>query len=266
MRKIYFTLSLIMLICFGCEWQLKQVDERLADSDVTIERFDRIESHFLTTGDRSALQQMNTNFPMQTRTLIEDVLKIGHVNDADINTTFHTYFQDSILQRMIADVAVEFADMDDVTSQLSAAFSEMKKQLPLVGQPTVYTQIGSFDQSIIVGHGTLGISLDKYLGKDYPFYVDNYDAAQRIIMTRNMIVPDCLSFYLLSQFPPADNTQQIQQRHLYMGKIQWVVNKLMRRRVFRNSYVSAIDRYMQQHPDTDYSALLNRRLWCKNKK
>ena len=36
--------------------------------------------------------------------------------------------------------------------------------------PEVYTQVGAFDQSIIVANDMLGISLDKYLGADYPLY------------------------------------------------------------------------------------------------
>ena len=37
---------------------------------VEIERYDRLEYRYLTTGDFSALQQMNTEYPMETRTLI----------------------------------------------------------------------------------------------------------------------------------------------------------------------------------------------------
>jgi hypothetical protein len=61
-----------MLGCISCEWQL-----RLDESDIAVDRYDRIQSLYLTTSDFSALQQMNTVYPMQTRTLIEDILRIG---------------------------------------------------------------------------------------------------------------------------------------------------------------------------------------------
>ena len=57
----------MMLGCIGCEWQL-----RFDEPEVVVDRYDRIQSLYLTTGDYSALQQMNTVYPMQTRTLIED--------------------------------------------------------------------------------------------------------------------------------------------------------------------------------------------------
>ena len=36
---------------------------------------DILEYRYLTTGDFSALQSMNTEYPIETRTLIEDVIK-----------------------------------------------------------------------------------------------------------------------------------------------------------------------------------------------
>ena len=57
------------MLCIGCEWRLKPNN---ADSDAgfAVERDDRVQSLYLTTGDFSALQQMSTNYPIQTRTLI----------------------------------------------------------------------------------------------------------------------------------------------------------------------------------------------------
>ena len=166
-----------MMFCVGCEWQLKPNGAE-DEVQVTIQRYDRIESLYLTTGDYSALQQMNANYPMQTRMLIENVLRIGKVDDADINTRMLKFFKDSTLQRMLVDVGRQYGDMDDVNEELSEAFGRLKEEMPGVEIPQCYAQVGSFDQSIIVGYNTLGISLDKYLGSEYPFY-QQAGAAQR---------------------------------------------------------------------------------------
>ena len=83
MRKVYYILFVVMLVCVSCEWQFRTSDE--GGDTIVVDRYDRIQSLYLTTGDFSALQQMNTSYPMQTRTLIEDVLHIGKVNDQQIN-------------------------------------------------------------------------------------------------------------------------------------------------------------------------------------
>ena len=244
MVRTYSILLCCLLLCTGCQWQLRPQDAADEHAAVSIQRYDRIESLYLTTGDYSAMQQMNANFPIQTRMLIEDVLKLGQVNDADINTRFLYFFQDSTLQAMLSDVQQQYGDMDDVSDALNSAFTHLQKLLPDMEIPLVYTQIGSFDQSIIVGYNTLGISLDKYLGADYPFYVAHYSADQRRMMVREMIVPDCLSFYLLSLYPlPARQSSQY-DRDAHMGRIQWVVNHLLGRPVFDNDVVAAVERLM----------------------
>lgn len=247
----------MMILCVGCEWQLKPSGDTGNSAQVVIERYDRIESLYLTTGDYSALQQMSTNYPMQTRMLIEDMLHLGKVDDSDINAKFLHYFQDSTLQALLIEVQRQYADMDDVNENLTKAFQQLKDELPKMEVPRVYTQISSFDQSIIVGNGTIGISLDKYLGKDYPFYQTHYTERQRQLMVRSMIVPDCIAFYLLSLYPltnPETATQGRRDQH--MGRIQWAVNKVVQATVFDNPYVKQVEDYMKTHRQTTIHQLL----------
>lgn len=195
---------------------------------------------------------------MQTRTLIEDVLQLGQVNEPDINLKFLHFFRDSTLQQLISDVQEQFADIDDLNRDLSDAFVRLKTAIPSVEFPQVYTQIGSFDQSIIVGHRMLGISLDKYLGADYPFYVEHYTEGQRRMMTRSMITPDCLGFYLLSLFPmPTKENLTQEERDRHMGKIQWVVNQVTERQIFTNSHVAMVDSFMKRNKDVNIEQLLS---------
>ena len=196
MQKVYGILVVLMLVCVGCQWQLKPAETDAAGKRIGIQRFDRIEMLYLTTGDYSALQQMNTYFPTETRMLIEDMLHLGQVDDPAINTKFLFFFQDSTLQQMLNDVQQQYTNTDDIDEQLSLAFKRLKDDLPDIAVPTVYTQIGSFDQSIIVSGGSLGVSLDKYLGRDFPLYQEFYSPEQRQQMGRDAIVTDAISAYL----------------------------------------------------------------------
>ncbi len=258
MKKIYGILFFMMMVCVGCQWQLKPHNYDAEDIKVTIDRYDRIESLYLTTGDYSALQQMNTSYPMQTRTLIEDILRIGQVNDPEINSKFLHFFQDPILQTMLNDVQQQYVDIEDLNEGLTTAFSRLKEELPDMEIPQFYTQIGSFDQSIVVDNKILGISLDKYLGADYPFYKDYYTDKQRQMMVREMIIPDCLSFYILSLYP-LDNHHKSSKhdRDQHMGKIQWVVNKVMGRQIFKNDLVAKVEQLMNKHNMLSVEELLS---------
>ena len=256
MRKIYLFLFVVMLVCVGCEWQLK-----LDETEVAVERYDRIQSLYLTTSDFSALQQMNTVYPMQTRTLIEDIIRIGKVNDPQINTKFLRFYQDSTLQAIINEAEQQYATMDDINEGLTDAFKFLKKEIPNLEIPEVYAQIGSLDQSVIVGNGMIGICLDKYLGVDYDLYLKpqyGYSLDQRKMMDREYIVPDCIGFYLLSLYPiPFDKPMSQAERDIHMGRIQWVANRATGREVFRSIYVQKVDRFMKHNKNITVEQLLS---------
>ena len=49
-----------MLLCVACEMKLKSNDD--AQDKIEVVRYDRLQSRYLTTGDFSALQEMNTEY------------------------------------------------------------------------------------------------------------------------------------------------------------------------------------------------------------
>lgn len=257
MRRIHSILAVVLFTLYGCEWRIMQGWGDMRDGEVAVERYDRIQSVYLTTGDFYALQQLNTEYPMQTRALIEDVLKIGKVNDPEINSKFLKFYQDIVLQSLINEVEQQYANMDDINKDLSNAFEKLRKEVPGIEIPMVYSQIGALDQSIVVGNNTVGISLDKYLGANYPLYLKYYPESQREQMVRSMIVPDCLTFYLLSQYPmPHDKEMSQAESDIHMGKIMWVVNKLTSTQTFKGTYVAMVDRYMKRHKTITVAELL----------
>ena len=229
------------------------------DNQLIIERFDRLESLYLTVGDYAALTQMRTDYPEQTRTLLENVLKLGPANDSDINQRFLVFFQDTTLQTLIRDVERQYDNTNDIGQALSEAFRRMQHMLPHVSVPRVYTQIGSFDQSIVVAEDMLGISLDKYLGADYPAYHRyGYTDQQRQMMTRQYIVPDCISFYLLSLYPvPQGEKASADQFRQHMARIKCVVNKAMGQRFFIGEDVERMEQYQRAHWNLSTSEFLS---------
>ena len=147
--------------------------------------------------------------------------------------------------------------MSDVEEQLTSAFDRLKTLLPGFEVPRVYTQISSLDQSIVAGDGFLGISLDKYLGSDYPLYLKyGYTERQRSMMDRTAIVPDCIGFYLLGLFPFPENDTTHAARIRHIGKIQYVVNQVMDHRQFDNEQVREVEEQVAKDKSLSVEKLL----------
>ena len=255
--KVYYILLSVVLLFTACEFKLKP-NEDDDPSTMKVERYDRLESRYVITGDFSALQQMNTEYPIETRTLVEKMLHIGDVSDHDISERFLRFYQDSTLQTLVADAESEFASMDDINASLQKAFGNLKEWLPSLPLPRVYAQIGALDQSIVVGERSIGISLDKYMGAKYPLYKQfGYSSEQLESMGRNYIVPDCVSFYLLSQFPMNNyDTRSQLEKDLHMGKVMWVANKALGQQFFDTDFIKKVNHYMLRHPKVTIEQLL----------
>lgn len=264
MRGSFWLLILVTTLLCGCEFKLKPFEEESGERRIEVCRYDRLESQYLTTGDFSALQQMNTDYPMETRILIENVLQIGEANDPQINKTFLKFYQDSTLQTIISDAESKYANMDDINMKLNKAFDNLKTHFPDMPIPQIYSQIGALAQSIVIGNQTIGISLDKYLGADYPLYKKYYSSAQLKTMSREYIVPDCLSFYLLSLYPMPDFESRSQlERDLYIGKIMWICNKVLGSNFFKSRYITAVDQYMNNNKSVTIASMLDNNDYTK---
>lgn len=264
MGKAISILITVLTLFVACDIKLKPFEDEGSEHRIEVCRYDRLESQYLTTGDFSALQQMNMDYPIETRTLLEDVLRIGEVNDPQISHKFLAFFQDSILQTLVSDAESQYANMDDINDQLNSAFEKLKKHIPEMPIPVVYAQISALDQSIVIGNHTIGISLDKYLGKDYPLYKKYYLPSQRESMSREYIVPECLSFYLLSLYPMHDFEYKSQlERDLHIGKIMWVCNVALEKKFFKSRYVSAVNKYMNKEKNMDIEKLLKNNDYTK---
>lgn len=259
MHRFSYILLFLLFLCSACEFKLRPNDSEQDASHISVERYDRLQSRYLLTGDFSALQQMNTEYPIETRTLIEKMLQIGDVSDHNISEKFLRFYQDSTLQTLISDAESEYANMDDLNNGFRKVFKQLKEWIPDLPLPRLYAQIGALDQSIVVGEKVIGISLDKYMGSKYPLYQRyGYSPEQLSSMGRNYIVPDAVIFYLLSLYPMTNYDQRSQMdKDLHMGKVMWTVNKALGEKMFDTDFVNIIDRYMHRHLDMTVASLLN---------
>lgn len=165
-RLIFILLSIIVFSACRSD---KQKDD-FSFSGIKIARYDRLQYEATVQNSFFSLQRMNTEFSQETRLLIEEVLDLGSVDMVDMNDRLCAYFSDSILVHLMEDAGEKFKDVSSLEQRLTQGFSNLKKEIHELPVPQIYTQISALNQSIVVGDSILGISLDKYMGSDYPLY------------------------------------------------------------------------------------------------
>lgn len=225
----YILIIILSLLVLSACRDDRQEDFFLSEGRVKIHRYDRLQFEASALNSFTSLQKMNMNFPHATKLLIEDVLALGSVDDEKINDRLCAYYSDTSLVNLMLDVEDKYKDLGSFEKELTKGFVYLKKRIPSLVIPVVYSQISALNQSVVVSDSLIGISLDKYMGEDYPMYKRYYYSYQRASMKPERIVPDCLSFYLLSLYPfPWDrNHRTLFDLIMYRGKIAWITEKAL---------------------------------------
>ena len=226
MRKILI-LIVSVFVFTSCDWGGK-INRHEDSSKVKIERYDHLQFEFVTMNNVASLQKMNTDYPQATKLLIEDVLSIGDVSDPEIENKLLSFFSDTVARRLMNDVENKYRDVREIEEELSEGFSNIRKDLYYLPVPRIYTQISGLNQSIVVGDSLVGISLDKYMGSDYPLYKRYYYDMQSRFMDPNRIVPDFFYFYLLSQYEmPFGFGRTLLDVIMHRGKVHWLIKNAL---------------------------------------
>lgn len=275
MRR-FVPLLLSVLLLSGCKWAGRLPDSKPEkELSVRIDRYDRVLDEYVSLNSYSSKQKMNLEYPRETKLLIEDVLAIGHVDEPDVEKRLRRLYLDSTMQVLLDEVHRQYVDMSDIEQALDRAFRRLEKEDPDFPRPHVYTQISCLNQSIVVGDTLIGISLDKYLGADFPLYLQYFTANQRESMTRAHIVPDALTFYLLFHYveprlgPPASVGSAMLT---HISRVHWAVARILGiqplnhivlpgrtdETVDLSDGLSEVDAYMKAHPKTTLIELLKR--------
>ena len=226
--KTFFLYIFVCLVSFvSCDLKWYSLGKQDDVDVIEIHRFDKLLTDYVETGNFSLLQKMKIEYPVETKILIENVLQIGKVNDVGVNLKLRAYYSDSTLTKVLHDVGIKFKDVSAYEEQLSKAFEKLHAACPKARIPRVYTFVSAFNQSIVVSDTLIGISLDKYLGEDYGAYEHYFLDSQIQTMRPERIVPDCLHFYLASEFPePIEMKKTLLSEMITVGKRAWIVSKL----------------------------------------
>lgn len=223
-----YALMMLALMLTSCDWVSSAFQEdsnKLHD----IERFDILQNEYGASGSFSVIQHMNTDFPRETKVLIEDVLSLGAVTDADVNDKLYHCLADTSMLVLMADGEERFGNMEKLNQQFYKAFENLSETLPELPMPRIYAQYSALNQSVVVADSLIGFSVDKYMGTDYPPYRKYFYDYQIESMIPERIVPDCVYFYLRYYYPFPNSAEGSLIEHvIHNGVLNWIAAKALK--------------------------------------
>lgn len=234
---------------------------------VNIVRYDKVQYEYVEFDSYAALKKMQVEYRPMSKLLVENILEIGNIDDVDINTKFKDYFRDSLLLQLNNDAEAKFEDLSPYENELGIAFTALKKHFPEIKIPKVYTQLSALNESVIVDDELIGISLDKYMGSNYPLYSKFYYSYQRKTMIPERMVFDCIYAYMQSIYPFPENAHHdLCSIMIYYGIINYIIADLSGYSQMRiMNYTREEEKWCRDsETDTYKYMLLNRHLYSTN--
>jgi hypothetical protein len=122
-----------------------------------------------------------------------------------------------------------FPTVEPIEEKLTWAFYRLTYFFPKMTIPKVYTHISLFSYSTITTPTMLSVSLDKYLGPDYPEYKSRFVPYLRQRMYPEKIVTDYMTAWIRSEFPANKFVEKdyLLDKLIYEGKIAYLMTLIL---------------------------------------
>lgn len=225
MRSIILFLFFQLFILTSCTGQNTKVVAVQSDSPVSITRFDQ-EIYALVEKDDSLLfRAIAANHPDMFDIFGKGVLNMQSIEMPGFLERLVNYFSEPNLWALYKDALEKYADITEIERQLGDGFAFVQTNFPAIRIPKVYMHVSGLNQNVLVNENTLSISIDKYMGKDYPIYEAFFHTYARNLMTEKLIAPDYIAGLLLSEYPFEGNENVLLDRMIQEGKIKYLLEK-----------------------------------------
>ena len=225
----FILLGTILPVLLACNRNRLKVDISGINNNIEIVRFDKELFNIPQKDTLSALVSLHEEYPDFFDLFTYKVIRIGGINDEQFPGLMNRFLTDTMIQSVKQLVNTEFSDFDPTARQLNKAFKYYQYHFPEKELPAIYTCISGFNQSVFTAENIIGISLDKYLGRDCKYYrmLSNTPQYKIVNMHKEKIPSDVAYAWGLTEFPMSNNATNLLDHIIYQGKLMYFVDALL---------------------------------------
>jgi len=226
MKQIVFFVSVILLVA-SCARNPLKVDVSNVSLDLKIRHLD---SYLLKQNQ----DQIKDAIPMMKRwygdffnIFTYRMIGIGGVEQPNFPELLYSFVSDSLIRKLEIEVPQK-VDTLQLRKELVAAFKHYKYYFPEKEIPIVYTCISGFNQSVVISDKLIGVSLDKYMGAESPFYKQlDLPAYKRKNMYQAKMVPDMMQAWADAEWPKSDKDNSLLSNMIQQGKVMYFMDAML---------------------------------------
>lgn len=227
---------LLLLFFFSCKSRTDAPDVSGVKIDVNVQRFEKDFFALDTAHLQESLQALERKYPSFLTEYFKYFAPLGEMARAR-GRSFEEELRDYLrnVRPMAADVEKRFASVNDLESGLEDYLRYVKHYFPSFKTPAVLTSVEGLNPenaAEIYGttyfNDTLVVSLQMFLGKDYPAYDPQFypDYLRRRLQPAYM-VPNCLRSIAGELYRDTSESSSLIEQMIEKGKQWWLLKKFM---------------------------------------
>ena len=218
----------LLLLTSACH-TTRTTDDATDVPPLTIHRFDRALLAYIDADSTHApalADALRSDYPELLRMLQRSLIERPDTLTLDTFLLWAAdYYNEPHLHQLYLDAVGRYPDptADSLACVLRAALARLRTDSPDLPVPAICFHVSGLYQNVLVRDSLLSLSIDKYLGTDYPLYADLLPAHARREMTPAHVVPHILEALLKSEYPFRGNDAVLLDRMIYEGAIDCLI-------------------------------------------
>jgi gliding motility-associated lipoprotein GldB len=228
-QKSCFFLLITLFTLFSCNRNPLKVDISDIETEVEIVRFDQELFSLPLRDTLSELSALRNKYPEFFDLFTWKVIGVGGIEEEHFSEIMGEFLTDTMILNVKRLVENEFSDFNKTEKELIEAFKYFQYHFPENELPTIFPMISGFNQSVVTAEGLIGVSLDKYLGRDNSYYkqLSNVPLYKIKNMHRQKLVSDVAYAWGMTEFDERGTATTLLDHIIHQGKLMYFVDALL---------------------------------------
>jgi len=226
MRHLILPFVFLLLVSISCRRDPLKVDISGVELDLQIERFEK----YLFSIPPDSLEGSIGHLSEKYGNFLDRfsyVINIGQPGDLEYASYLKSFVADTMVRRVYRDVSQVFPNLENTEETVETAFRYYLYHFPGREIPQLYSYLSGYNHSLIIDRGILGVGLDKYLGKDYPYYAMlGLPGYMRQKMHPERLPIDMMYYWLSTEFPFHDSIDNVLSNMVYQGQLLYLTEAM----------------------------------------
>lgn len=241
MRYTLLLFCLVTILCLSCgptapEERFKQPlseEDELKAVDLKVLRLDNDLYKITPQNVNTEILNLRKKYGDFFDAYLFAVARIARPDDPLLDQKILHYIADGDITKIHNYIDSIYADFSPIAKQLQTGFARYQYFFPTKKVPKIVTYFSGLNENVITTEDELGIGLDRYLGRNYFYYVnlpDKFPQYKLVNASKEYIASDALYCWVVTEFNDSSSAQlgnTLLADIIYTGKILFLTDALL---------------------------------------